>query len=208
MTFPADDQLPLGPEFHYAEQASRLRALLNQAIARNGVSHAELEHDTGIDEKQIGRCRPGGRGRPPSARPRCLRARQGQAGDLHRGSRVDARVRGAAEGRSLGADPETRSPGGPAPRHAGGTVTTALTVGEWLARRRAIEERRARIYHALEEGGGRPPLRSDWPCPLRVMTEAERTQRPRAFTVSPSAPSFVTALRGDPYRAKKLRRDE
>ncbi len=50
------DQMPLGPAFHYQEQAAKLRGILNRAIAANGLSHAELEHDTGIDEKQIGRC--------------------------------------------------------------------------------------------------------------------------------------------------------
>jgi hypothetical protein len=50
------EQMPLGPAFHYQDQAAKLRAILNRAIAANGLSHAELEHDTGIDEKQIGRC--------------------------------------------------------------------------------------------------------------------------------------------------------
>ncbi len=66
--FPEDDQLPLGPVFHYAAQARRLRALLSRAISANGVSHAELEHETGVDERQIARClRDDGGAHPPLA---------------------------------------------------------------------------------------------------------------------------------------------
>lgn len=80
--FSNDKQLPLGPEFHYQEQGCRLRALLNRAIAANGLSHAELEHDTGIDEKQIGRClRDDGGAHLPPALIACIlhKDRQGVA---------------------------------------------------------------------------------------------------------------------------------
>lgn len=74
-----DGQLPLAPVFHYQEQAARLRALLNQAIAKNGLSHAELEHETGIDEKQIGRClRDDGGAHPPLALVACVLAKDRQ----------------------------------------------------------------------------------------------------------------------------------
>ncbi len=73
------DQLPLAPVFHYQEQASRLRALLNLAITKNGLSHAELEHETGIDEKQIGRClRDDGGAHPPLALVACVLAKDRQ----------------------------------------------------------------------------------------------------------------------------------
>jgi hypothetical protein len=74
--FPADPQLPLGPVFHYQEQASRLRCLLTRAIAANGMSHADLEHETNIDEKQIGRClRDDGGAHPPLALVACIIAK-------------------------------------------------------------------------------------------------------------------------------------
>ena len=66
--FPRDEQLPLGPALHYQGQGARIRNLLNRAIARNGISHADLEGDTGIDAKQIGRClREDGGAHPPLA---------------------------------------------------------------------------------------------------------------------------------------------
>ncbi len=62
------DQLPLGPAFHYQQQAARLRALLARTITTNGLSHAELENETGIDERQIARClRDDGGAHPPLA---------------------------------------------------------------------------------------------------------------------------------------------
>ncbi len=68
MTSPEQDQLPLGPVFHYGKQATRLRALLARAITANGLSHAELEHETGVDERQIARClRDDGGAHPPLA---------------------------------------------------------------------------------------------------------------------------------------------
>lgn len=76
MVFPLNEQLPLGPAFHYQEQASRLRALLSRTIAANGMSHAELEHETSIDEKQIGRClRDDGGAHPPLALIACILAK-------------------------------------------------------------------------------------------------------------------------------------
>jgi len=77
--FPVDEQLPLGPTFHYQAQASRLRALLNRAIAGNGLSHAELEHETGIDQKQLGRTlRDDGGAHPPLALVACILAKDRQ----------------------------------------------------------------------------------------------------------------------------------
>lgn len=76
------EQLPLGPTFHYAAQGARLREMLNRAIARNGVSYAELEHETGIDERQIARClREDGGAHPPLALVACIlgKDRQGIA---------------------------------------------------------------------------------------------------------------------------------
>jgi len=77
--FPADTQLPLAPTFHYAEQAARLRALLNRAIVANGISHVELEHETGVDERQIARClRDDGGAHPPLALVACILAKDRQ----------------------------------------------------------------------------------------------------------------------------------
>jgi hypothetical protein len=77
--FPVDEQLPLGPTFHYAKQAGRLRALLGRAIAANGLSHAELEHETGVDERQIARClRDDGGAHPPLALVACILAKDRQ----------------------------------------------------------------------------------------------------------------------------------
>lgn len=76
MPNPPNEQLPLGPVFHYQEQASRLRKLLNRAIAANGLSHADLEHETGVDEKQIGRAlKDDGGAHPPLALIACVLAK-------------------------------------------------------------------------------------------------------------------------------------
>jgi hypothetical protein len=74
-----NEQLPLGPVFHYQEQAARLRALLNRAITANGLSHEDLAHETGVDEKQIGRAlRDDGGAHPPLALVACVLAKDRQ----------------------------------------------------------------------------------------------------------------------------------
>ncbi len=55
-----------------------------------------------------------------------------------------------------------------------------MTVHEWLAAKRAVEERRALLALCLEKEMGTPPPR-DEPCPIRPMTVAEQAQRPRAL---------------------------
>ncbi len=51
-----DEQLALSPALDNQGKGARIRTYLNRAIVANGLSHAELARDTGIDEKQIGRC--------------------------------------------------------------------------------------------------------------------------------------------------------
>ncbi len=71
-----DEQLLLSPSFDYQEKGSKIRALLNRGIAANGLSHGELARDTGIDEKQIGRClRDDGGAHPPLALIACVLAK-------------------------------------------------------------------------------------------------------------------------------------
>lgn len=62
------DQLDLSPEFHWQSKGAMIRELLNRAIVANGISHADIAADTGIDDKQIGRSlREGGGAHPPLA---------------------------------------------------------------------------------------------------------------------------------------------
>lgn len=58
----------LAPAFHFAEKGDDIRELLNRAIVANGMSLVDLARETGVDEKQIGRClRAGGGAHPPLA---------------------------------------------------------------------------------------------------------------------------------------------
>lgn len=50
-----DEQLDLSPSFHWARKGAALRELLRRAIVANGLSHADLSRDTGVDERQIAR---------------------------------------------------------------------------------------------------------------------------------------------------------
>ena len=71
-----DAQLSLSPALHYERQGSRIRGLLNRAIAANGISIVDLEADTGVDEKQIGRALKDGAGaHPPLAVVACILAK-------------------------------------------------------------------------------------------------------------------------------------
>lgn len=65
-----DDQLTLAPTITAVHRANgnRIRALLNKAIALNGISHSDLAAETGVDEKQLGRAlRDDGGAHPPLA---------------------------------------------------------------------------------------------------------------------------------------------
>jgi hypothetical protein len=74
---PRDEaQRPLSPALHYAAQGARLRALLNRTIAVNRLHVVDLEADTGIDEKQIGRAlKDDGGAHPPLALIACILAK-------------------------------------------------------------------------------------------------------------------------------------
>lgn len=74
---PKDEaQQVLAPQFHYQDQGARLRALLNRAIAANRLQVVDLEADTGVDEKQIGRAlRDDGGAHPPLSLIACILAK-------------------------------------------------------------------------------------------------------------------------------------
>jgi hypothetical protein len=72
------EQLPLSPTIHavHSDNGRRIRALLNRAINANGLSHVDLSHETGIDEKQIGRSlRDDGGAHPPLSLLACVLAK-------------------------------------------------------------------------------------------------------------------------------------
>ncbi len=69
----------------------------------------------------------------------------------------------------------------------GAAVRPGMTVEAWIARRRAREGVRVALHRELE-------------LPVRPMTQAEATQRPRLFQITSSAPTIVAALRCDPKR--------
>ncbi len=73
-----DEQLTLSPTIAavHRENGNRIRALLNRAIALNGMSHADLSAETAIDDKQIGRSlRDDGGAHPPLALVAAVMAR-------------------------------------------------------------------------------------------------------------------------------------
>ncbi len=77
LAIPHDErQLPLTPALHYQAQAARLRALLNRTIAANRMAIVDLEADSGVDEKQIGRAlKDDGGAHPPLALVACILAK-------------------------------------------------------------------------------------------------------------------------------------
>jgi hypothetical protein len=74
---PRDEaQQPLTPALHYQKQGSRLRSLLNDTIRKNRLQVVDLEADTLIDEKQIGRSlKDDGGAHPPLALVACILAK-------------------------------------------------------------------------------------------------------------------------------------
>jgi hypothetical protein len=71
-----ETQQPLSPALHYQKQGSRLRALLNRTIAANRLDVVDLEADTGVDEKQIGRAlKDDGGAHPPLSVVACILAK-------------------------------------------------------------------------------------------------------------------------------------
>jgi hypothetical protein len=68
-----EGQMDLSPSIHWARKASRIRSLLNRAIAANQLTHEFLARETGIDERQIGRClKDDGGAHPPLALVACV----------------------------------------------------------------------------------------------------------------------------------------
>jgi transcriptional regulator with XRE-family HTH domain len=60
------EQLALSPAMHWQQGGARIRALLNRAVASNGLSLQDLALETGIDERQIARAlHEGGGAHPP-----------------------------------------------------------------------------------------------------------------------------------------------
>jgi hypothetical protein len=71
-----EEQQPLSPSMHYAKQGSRLRGLLRATIAANRIDVVDLEADTGVDEKQIGRAlKDDGGAHPPLSVVACILAK-------------------------------------------------------------------------------------------------------------------------------------
>jgi hypothetical protein len=68
-----DDQPDLSPELHWMRKGARIRAVLNRAIEANRLTHEFLARETGIDERQIGRCLSNNGGaHPPLALVACV----------------------------------------------------------------------------------------------------------------------------------------
>lgn len=71
-----ETQQPLSPALHYQAQGDRLRKLLRTTIAANRLDVVDLEADTGVDEKQIGRAlKDGGGAHPPLSVVACILAK-------------------------------------------------------------------------------------------------------------------------------------
>lgn len=71
-----EQQQPLSPALHYAKQGARLRALLRNTIAANRIDVVDLEADTAVDEKQIGRAlKDDGGAHPPLSVIACILAK-------------------------------------------------------------------------------------------------------------------------------------
>jgi hypothetical protein len=68
-----DDQPDLSPELHWMRKGGRIRKLLTRAIEANRLTHEFLARETGIDERQIGRCLTDkGGAHPPLALVSCI----------------------------------------------------------------------------------------------------------------------------------------
>lgn len=122
-----EEQQPLSPTFHYQKQASRLRALLRHAIDTNGIDVVDIEADTGVDEKQIGRAlRDDGGAHPPLSVVACVLAKD----------RAGSFISGLAE--MLGYEARRKTP-------------------DLVAENRALRERLASLRSEIDSAlGGRP----------------------------------------------------